>query len=694
MKTMKAMKKKAKKTEAPKSHPKRLNGLARVILVYAGSIILILATLYGVFSVMFAGKIYPRVSVAGIMVGGLTPAAAEQKLTEELAKRHLRPVIVSDNDGRSFTLKPEEANITHDVKQSVASAMAIGRTGRWLATLAQKITTPILGYELPSQLRHDEQKIIVFVDDIAKEVNQAEKNADLNIKNGVVSIIPATVGQEIDTKLLKKQVLEAFGNSQAEPITLKIKQKEPAIKDELAENAKKVAEALLSVPIIYHHNDQKYEATAAIMGGWLQTKPIDGLLGSRLEVTLNEKAIDKYIAELAGKINIEARNARLSMNAGALNIIESSKAGLKMKQEAAKTETIRLLTLRQEVPANELVTTVPATPVPATASPTSPTSPEAPAPSLITLVVETIEPEITDAKVASLGIKERVAISTSEFKGSPNNRQDNIRLGTKLYHGVILAPGQQFSAVKALGDIDESAGFKKELVIKQDQLIAEVGGGLCQVSTTLFRAVMNAGLKIDERRNHRFRVSYYEQRPSQVDPEDYVTLAAKTLVGIDATIYDPSPDFKFTNDTANYLLIQGRIEDTRVIFEIFGTKDGRKTMIEGPFITSTTPAPKEIQYIDDPTLPAGQTKLKEKAVGGTKTYFVYKVEKDGKIIHNNTYGSNYVPWQAKYYRGTGPAAAPSPAPTASPTETPTATPEPAPAQPAPAEPAPSPTPAA
>lgn len=646
------------KGKAPK---RRIPIWAKAVAVYTASIVFILAAIFGTFSFMFAGKIYPRISVADVVVGGLTAEAAKAKLAEELPKKALKPAIVTDGQGQSFTLKPEEAKVAFDIDKSVTNAMAIGRQSSWLNSLSQKITTPLFGYAMPAALTYDEPQLNGFINSVANKIDVAEKNADLSIKDGVVSITPAQTGQAIDAKQLREQLLANFGNAEDEPIELKIKTKEPAVKEEDAQSAKKVAEVLLSQPIEYLNKDQKFTATPTVIGGWLQTKIVSGVLSSKLELELNEQAIEKYVAELAAAIDQEPQDARLAMVNGTLTITQSSRDGLKLKRDVAKTDTIRLLTIRKEVPEAALVTTVP-TDAQATSSPTTATEP-ALAENQVALEVEVKQAEVTDANINSLGIKERIAISASEYKGSPSNRQENIRLGTKLFNGIILAPGEQFSAVKSLGRIDESAGFKPELVIKQDQLIPEVGGGLCQVSTTLFRAAMNAGLAIDERRNHRFRVSYYETKPSNPDPEDYVTLNAKTLVGMDATIYDPSPDFKFTNDTGNYILIQGKIEGTRVTFELFGTKDGRQTAIDGPYITSTTEPPAEPLYLDDPTLPAGETKLKEKAVAGSKTYFRYIVTKDGKELHKKTFTSTYVPWQAKYYRGTGPAATPSPAPT-------------------------------
>ncbi len=639
-----------------------------IALIYLASVVAVILVIFGVFSVAFAGEIYPRVSVAGVMVGGLKPEAAKAKLEEQLKNQALQPVILTTEAGRSFTIKPETIEATYDIDQSVAKAMAIGRDQVWFTSLTQKLTSPLFGFDLPAAVKVNDQAHDRSLEEIVKTVNVPEKNAALVIKNGIASISAAETSQTIELKQLRPQVLAAFGNSQDRTISLKLAKKEPKVNEAAVESAKKQAEAILAEAISLTHQDKKYTASPADIGNWLTTKEVTQFLKTRLELDYDLAKIDQFIGEIANQIDQEPVNARLAVTGGQINIIESSKDGQKLNREAAKTDLIKILAIRQEIPAIKTSpsqsSAEPAASSTGSAEPSASPSPNLPA-SEVVLRVEVKKPDVTNDNISSVGIKERIAVSTTDFKGSPANRQENIKVGTRLFNGIILKPGQQFSAVKSLGRIDESAGFKPELVIKQDQLATEVGGGLCQVSTTFFRAAMNAGLQIDERKNHRFRVGYYEAKPANPDPEDYVTNNAKTLVGIDATIYDPSPDLKVTNDTGNYLLVQARIEGTRLTVELFGTKDGRKVSVDGPYITSTTPAPSEIQYIDDPTLPTGQTKQKEKAVAGAKTSFTYLVEKDGNTLHKNTFTSSYTAWQAKFYRGTGPAvASPSPSPVA------------------------------
>lgn len=165
----------------------------------------------------------------------------------------------------------------------------------------------------------------------------------------------------------------------------------------------------------------------------------------------------------------------------------------------------------------------------------------------------------------SLGINELVAVGESDFAGSPYNRRVNIRVGASKFQGLVIKPGEEFSFNKFLGDVDAANGYLPELVIKRTGTVPEFGGGLCQVSSTAFRAAMKAGLPIVERRNHSYAVRYYAPQ------------------GTDATIYPGVTDFRFKNDLTSHLLIRTRIEGDKLYFDFYGTKDNRVVMLEDPY---------------------------------------------------------------------------------------------------------------
>ncbi len=179
--------------------------------------------------------------------------------------------------------------------------------------------------------------------------------------------------------------------------------------------------------------------------------------------------------------------------------------------------------------------------------------------------VKITEPEITsDTSIQELGLTSLIATGTTDYTGSPKNRIHNSSVGAHKYHGLLIAPGEEFSFNKFLGPVTAATGFLPELVIKHNVTTPEYGGGLCQVSTTMFRAAVRAGMEITTRRNHAYAVSYYGKP------------------GFDATIYPPYTDFRFLNNTPGYILIQQNISGTKLTFEIWGTDDGRIVEIVGP----------------------------------------------------------------------------------------------------------------
>ncbi len=252
--------------------------------------------------------------------------------------------------------------------------------------------------------------------------------------------------------------------------------------------------------------------------------------------------------------------------------------------------------------------------------------------------VRTIHAANATDEANRLGIKEDVAEGTSLFHHSAPERIFNISLAASRLNGVIIKPGEIFSFDKAVGDISSLSGYKQAYVIENGKTVLGDGGGVCQVSTTLFRAALNAGLPIVERHQHAYRVGYYEQDSGP---------------GIDAAIYYPTVDLKFKNDTGHALLIQTSIDQSsqQLTFTLFGTKDPiREVSMSTPVVLSQSPAPPP-SYQDDPSLPVGQVKQVDFSADGANVYFTRTVTENGKVTINDKFISNYKPWQAVYMKG-------------------------------------------
>ena len=259
---------------------------------------------------------------------------------------------------------------------------------------------------------------------------------------------------------------------------------------------------------------------------------------------------------------------------------------------------------------------------------------------VVPIRIKTVHPKITTNEANNLGIKELIGMGTSLFQHSAASRIYNVELAASRINGALVAPGDVFSFDKTVGDISSLTGYQQAYVIANGKTVLGDGGGVCQVSTTLFRAALNTGLPIVERHAHAYRVGYYEE---------------DSPPGIDATIYVPSVDLKFKNDTGHYILIQTAIDPAtlRLTFYLYGTSDQRQVHMTTPLVTNQTPPPAPL-YTDDPNLPTGTLQQTDFAAGGADVSFTRTVTRDGKTIIADTYTSNYQPWQAAYLRGTGP----------------------------------------
>lgn len=287
----------------------------------------------------------------------------------------------------------------------------------------------------------------------------------------------------------------------------------------------------------------------------------------------DDAAIKTFVDDIVRKVNTDPVNAKLRFDTetGSLEELEPHTHGITINVEKSITDIIAAL----ESNTNHTLLTL-----------------ELP---------HDINPaRITSDNAQELGIKELIGEGRSNFKGSTQSRIHNIKTAAQRFDGLVIAPDEEFSFVKILGPVDGEHGYKEELVIRDNETKPEFGGGICQVSTTVFRGAIYTGMKITQRRNHSYPVHYY------------------TPTGFDATVYVPAPDFRFINNTAGYILLNVEMIGTELIFKYYGTNDGRSVDMQGPFVTDRQPD------------------------GAMKTYFTQKVTaKNGDVIIDDIFKSNY-----------------------------------------------------
>ena len=323
-----------------------------------------------------------------------------------------------------------------------------------------------------------------------------------------------------------------------------------------------------------------------------------------LDIKYNEAYVNDTINSLAAVTDIPAQDALFEFKNGKVTVFRLSENG----------QAIDKIALRRQIE-----------------SFLSPIS--------LTPLISPLSPKITTDHANSLGIKELLAKGESYFYDSIPGRVHNIETASKRFHGVIIEPDEIFSFNKILGEVSSFTGFQKAYVILEGKTVLGDGGGVCQVSTTMFRAALNAGLAIKERLGHTYRVGFYEQ--------------GGFLPGIDATVYSPSPDFKFQNNTGNYLLIQTIFDKTlsKLTFELYGTSDNRQITLAKPQVYNITAPPPAI-YEDTPNLPVGKIQQTDTAHAGATTSFKRTVVKDGQTLIDEVFTTHYIPWPARYLRGT------------------------------------------
>ncbi|MCS6956744.1 MAG: VanW family protein [Patescibacteria group bacterium] len=249
-----------------------------------------------------------------------------------------------------------------------------------------------------------------------------------------------------------------------------------------------------------------------------------------------------------------------------------------------------------------------------------------------------LKPEITLSSINNFGIEELISIGKSDFTHSIASRIYNLKLASSKFHGILIPPGKILSFNETVGEISSLTGYQPAYIIKEGKTVLGDGGGVCQVSTTLFRAALNAGLEIIERNAHAYRVSYYE---NDMEP------------GFDATVFAPNVDLKIKNNTPAYILIQTLIDEKNnlLYFYFYGKKDNRRVEISKPIVWDIIPPPQP-KYQEDPILKKGIIKQVDFPAWGAKAVFKYKVYKENKLIIDKDFYSYYRPWQAIYLVGT------------------------------------------
>ncbi|MEI6529273.1 MAG: VanW family protein [Candidatus Falkowbacteria bacterium] len=559
----------------------------------------------------YSDHIYPGVKIGDINLSNKSSVEAQALINERTEKiintglvfQYENKNVSIDTNISSFDADLSFPALIFDIDQTLNRAKNVGEKKTFVNYLLfklqgadKKLIKPI--YTL------DETKIKNLLSESFKELNIPPTNSSFTVssKTGELQASPDRPGKEINYDLIFSEIKSNLDILSDSPIIIKTHSKYSDVKQSDLEILSAEAQSIIKqggLELIFSEPGDGTSTTKTWnikpdrLLTWLSVAQNQG----KLSLSLDQEKIKQYLLlNVSPEIDIEAVRPRFEMKNGKVNNWQTGTDGRQVDLELTASKIVEEFIKGQKTISILIKSSA----------------------------VDTLGPD------QSLNVKELIGTGQSDFTGSPVNRRKNIQVGANSVHGILLAPGEEFSLVKALGDVSEASGYFPELVIKGNKTLPEFGGGLCQIATTLFRAALASGLPITERHNHSYRVVYYEP------------------AGTDAAVYLPKPDVRFINDTGNYILIQSRIVKNIAYFDFWGTKDGRIATTTAPTIYNIV-KPAATKIIETSDLPAGEKKCTEHAHNGADAYFDYKVVyPEGATttpVQETRFSSHYVPWQ-------------------------------------------------
>jgi vancomycin resistance protein YoaR len=582
-------------------------------LLAVANILAAMATLF-IVEMWLADRILPGVYAWDVDLGGLTHDEAMTRLHADFhfpADRH--PTLHYGD--QTWLADPADLGTQLDVAATVDAALAVGHRGSLLARLREQVGALFNGTLVIPIFTFDPGAGTMYLSQIARQVNRPVHNAALALGDDFsVQITDGQAGRQVDEEATRQALAERIAEMGGGSVELVVRESKPLLTRDGVSAAQSQVQRILSGPVVLTvPGFEPWTIEPAMLASWLTLRPTTGDVGSAdlesgqatLSVHLDRDHTIQLAQEIAAQVSRPPTNARFRFDdaSGTLIPVVESVPG----QMLDVTATVSLI---ESAAAGEQRT--------------------------VPLPVVSIRPAIATEDAASLGIVELIGEGQTNFAGSSASRIQNIAVGAAQFDGLLIAPGETFSFNHYLGEVTAEKGYEESIIIWGNTTRADVGGGLCQVSSTAFRAAFWAGVPIVERWPHAFRVSYYEP------PK-----------GLDATIYSPDVDLKWVNDTGHYILIHTYVDrdNQTLTFRYYGTNPGRTVEMEGPFESNPVSHGPPV-YREDPTLPKGQTKQIEWPKDGLDVMVYRIIKENGVEVRRDPFFSRYRPWQAVYLVGT------------------------------------------
>lgn len=599
---------------------KPISPVFQVLLTFAFGFVIFALFVFGVlagFSASYSNRIYPGIQLGWVDLSGMTVQGAAIRLSTAYAYPQQGQILLRDKD-RTWLAKPSDLGLFLSPESNARQAFNVGRSGQTLSRLREQFNAWYWGVNLPLVMLLDEADTQRYLEGIASILNTPVVEAELQVNGIEVVVRPGKVGRTMDVPATLERVKEKLEMLIDGEVQVVVQESSPVIMDvsEQAGIAKKILSESLVIRVADSENGDP--------GPWIfEPEELARMLviervatheGETYQVRLSTQLLRNFLEGIAPGLYISRENAKFMFNDDTreLELVQPSVTGQFLDVETS------LQMIQERLLAGE---------------------------HQVNLDLEYTLPEVTsEATAAQLGITELVSSHTTYFYGSSASRKQNIATAASRFYGVLVAPGETFSMAQVLGDVSLDAGYEEAWIIFGDRTIKGVGGGVCQVSTTLFRTVFFGGYPIIERHPHAYRVYYYEQTYNGGNNSKWA--------GLDATVYVPMVDFKFTNDSEHWLLMETYVGNAYLTWKFYSTSDGRTVEWETTGLTNVQDPPDPL-YQENDDLAKGVINQIDWSVKGADVIVTRYVFRNGEIVISDVFSTHYIPWRAVCEYGPG-----------------------------------------
>ncbi len=605
------------KRRAPTSSPSFFIQLGTALWLGLAIALVALLLINLTASAVFSSRVFPGVSMAGRSLSGLKLNQAASLITVTPGYPETGRITLTYAD-RTWVVTPTQLGVFTDPQATAQTAFKTGRSGSIDKVLLERLALLRGGIEIQPSFLYSENITVEYLKTIANEINQPLREASLEISGTTVIVNNGQPGRVLDIPATLALISAQLELMQDAVIPLVVLETQPQVLDVSAQG--ELAQAILSEPFKFvlpadlNTGAAEWVIEPAMLAKMLTFERVQNGDSTVLQLVANQPLVSAYLESLRGETDAAPENSRFIFN--------DETAQLELMTPAVIGRSLNIPATIAGMNANLLE-----------------------GKHRVKLAFDITEPAVTDTKTgAELGITELVYAYTSYFRGSSADRVQNIKTASAAFHGLLIPPGGVLSMSDELGDISLDNGYAEALIILGDETIRGVGGGVCQVSTTLFRTAYFAGYPILERYAHAYRVGYYEQTASGHDAN---------LAGLDATVFVPLVDFKFRNDTDYWLLMETYVNSNySLTWKFYSTSDGRTVESHTTGPTNITDPPEPL-YRENPKLDKGVVKQVDWAAEGANVVVRRTVTRNGAILYNDTFNTNYQPWRAIYEYGPG-----------------------------------------